>query len=139
MRISVLLLAVSAIAAAAPPLYNSSSDADWRKWTAVRGAAQVDGAVAHDRRPALRLDPAQDGDAYVRSAPMALRPGKHYELSAWVRTEGLQVRDTDRSPIATGAAISMGSMPFDVHSESLAGTRDWTRLRLRFTATRAQD
>src|SRR5208337_2195254 len=30
-------------------------------------------------------------------------------------------------------------MPFDVHSESLGGNTDWTRLRLRFVATRAHD
>jgi hypothetical protein len=56
-----------------------------------------------------------------------------------VRTDSLTVHDTDRSPIATGAALSMASMPFDVHSETLAGTRPWTRLSLKFTATRAQD
>ncbi len=33
----------------------------------------------------------------------------------------------------------MASMPFDVHSESVAGTHDWTRVELRFTATRAHD
>ena len=57
---------------------------------------------------------------------MTLTVGKSYELSAWVRTENLEVRDVDRSPIATGASIGMASMPFDVHSESLGGTRAWT-------------
>ena len=33
----------------------------------------------------------------------------------------------------------MASMPFDVHSVSLGGTRSWTRLTLRFIATRAED
>ncbi len=75
----------------------------------------------------------------MRSAPVPLTIGKRYELSAWVRTENLTVRDTGRSPIATGAALSMASMPFDVHSESLAGTRPWTRLSLKFTASRAHD
>jgi hypothetical protein len=139
MRLSALLVALAATAAAAPPLYNSNSDSDWKKWTALRGSAQVDPAVVHERRQALRLDPAPGGDAYVRSAPVALRPGKTYELSAWVRTESLTVHDTDRSPIATGATVSMASIPFDVHAESLAGTRDWTRLKLRFTATRSED
>jgi Phospholipase B len=139
MRISALFLAFAALACAGSPLFNSSSDADWKKWTAARGSAQLDPAITHEHRQALRLDPAPGGDAYVRSAPVSLRIGKHYELSAWVRTDGLVVRDTDRSPIATGAAVSMASMPFDVHSESLAGTRDWTRLKLRFTATRSED
>lgn len=139
MRLSALLLSLAALVSAAPPLFNTSSDADWKKWNALRGFAQLDPPVTHEKRQALRLDPAGSGDAYVRSAPVPLRVGKHYELSAWVRTEGLAVRDTDRSPIATGATLSMASMPFDVHSESLAGTRDWTQLKLRFTATRSQD
>jgi hypothetical protein len=87
----------------------------------------------------LRVEPNGASDAIVRSSSVTLRPGKHYELTGWVRTEALQVRDASRSPVAVGAVLAMGSMPFDVHSESLAGTRDWTRLKLRFTATRAQD
>jgi hypothetical protein len=65
--------------------------------------------------------------------------GKTYEISGWVRTEDLTVKDLDRSPIPSGAALTMASMPYDVHSVSLGGTRDWTRLSLRFVATRAQD
>lgn len=137
---SVLALTAFAIAAsAAPALFNSASDTEWKKWTAVHGAAQVDSAVTREHRQTLRLEAAGTGGAGARSEPVSLRPGKHYQLSAWARTESLSVRDTDRSPIATGAAVAMASMPFDVHSESLAGTHDWTRLKVRFTATRAQD
>ena len=75
----------------------------------------------------------------MRLAPVALGIGKEYELSGWVRTENLEVRDLDRSPIAIGAALTMASMPFDVHSASLGGTQPWTRLTLRFVASSAQD
>ena len=51
----------------------------------------------------------------------------------------LEIRERDRTPVAIGAAVAMASMPFDVHSESVGGTRDWTRVHLRFTATRADD
>jgi hypothetical protein len=101
--------------------------------------ATTDAQVKREGRAALRVEPAGNSDAIIRSAPITLRAGKHYELTAWARTEGLEVRDTSRSPIAVGASLGMGSMPFDVHSESLAGTRDWTRLKLRFTASRSQD
>jgi hypothetical protein len=88
----------------------------------------------------MRLDSGSSNtDARVQSAPIALTIGKSYELTGWIRTEKLTVRDLDRSPIATGAALSMASLPFDVQSESLAGTRDWTRIHLRFTATREHD
>jgi hypothetical protein len=48
--------------------------------------------------------------------------------------EGIEVRNIGRSPVAVGAALSMSSMPFDVHSESLGGTRPWTPVHLRFQA-----
>src|ERR1035437_7361936 len=125
------------IAVAAPAaVYQASVD----QLTVVHGAAAADSAIHHSAPKSLRVEPGgQYPDALVRSAPVSLTIGKRYELSAWMRTDNLTVRDTDRSPIATGAALSMASMPFDVHSESLAGTRPWTRLSLRFTAPRAQD
>jgi len=56
-----------------------------------------------------------------------------------VRTEALEVRDLDRSPIASGATLTMASMPFDVHSASVGGTEPWTHLTLRFVASRTSD
>ena len=99
----------------------------------------VDASVSHQGGKSLRIQPGASPDASVRSAPVALRIGKSYELTGWVRTEDLQVRDLDRSPIAIGAVLTMASMPFDVHSEALGGTREWTRLSLRFVASRAED
>ncbi len=105
----------------------------------MRGSGVSDPAVTHDGQSAMRLEPEGKRDARVQSAPIALTIGKSYQLSGWIRTDRLTVRDLDRSPIATGAALGMASLPFDVESESVAGTRDWTRVELRFTATRAQD
>jgi Phospholipase B len=121
---------------AATTVYQASVD----QLTVVHGAAVPDSDVHHNSPKSLRVEPGKHyPDALVRSAPVSLTIGKRYELSGWVRTDNLTVSDTDRSPIATGAALSMASMPFDVHSETLAGTRPWTRLSLKFTATRAQD
>ena len=49
------------------------------------------------------------------------------------------MRDLGRSPVATGASLSMASMPYDVHSESLAARAIGRGSRSKFTATRAQD
>jgi hypothetical protein len=38
-----------------------------------------------------------------------------------VRAENLTVKDLDRAPIASGAALTIESMPFDVHSASVGG------------------
>lgn len=136
MRVLFVLLSISALAA---PPYQASFDASAKQWTAARGTATTDSQVQHDKHVSLRVEPSGESDAMVKSTPVTLSVGKTYELSAWVRTEGLEVRDLDRSPIATGASIGMASMPFDVHSESLGGTHDWTKLNMRFTATRSRD
>src|ERR1041385_8174624 len=131
-----LFVCLLSAAAASAAVYQAGVD----QLTVVRGAAAPDSAIHRNAPKSLRVEPGkQYTDAIVRSAPVNLTIGKRYELSGWVRTENLAVRDTDRSPIATGAALSMASMPFDVHSASLAGTRPWMRVSLKFTATRAQD
>jgi Phospholipase B len=125
---------------AATPLFNSSLEKPDQSWTAIRGSAKTDSSVLHDGKRSLRVEQAVGApDAAAVSAPVALAIGKRYELSGWVRTEDLSVSDSARTPIGVGAALSMASMPFDVHSVSLGGTQPWTRLTLRFTATRAQD
>ncbi len=122
---------------AATPLFQDQSD---KAWTAVHGSAVFDSSVRRDNNRSLRLEAnSSSPDASARSNAVNLVIGKTYQLSGWVRTENLTVKDLDRSPIASGAALSMESMPFDVHSASLAGTREWTRLSLRFVATRAED
>jgi len=136
-KLALTLLSVSALLAA--PVYQASFDASSKHWEAQRGLATPDSQFQREGHASLRVEPNGVSDAYVQSTPVSLTVGKSYELSGWMRTDKLDVRDTDRSPIATGASIGMASMPFDVHTESLGGTRAWTRVSLRFTATRADD
>ncbi|HLK62854.1 MAG TPA: C45 family autoproteolytic acyltransferase/hydrolase [Bryobacteraceae bacterium] len=137
----VLCCLLSTVAAyAAAPLFQASFEKPGQGWTAVRGTASPDATVLHNNNKSLRLEGVKtQPDVAVRFAPIALTIGKRYELSGWVRTEDLEVKDLDRSPIAIGAALTMASMPFDVHSASVGGTQPWTRLSLKFVATRAQD
>jgi hypothetical protein len=132
-------MAIVAPLSAATPFQASFENSN-NGWTVLRGSAATDSSVTYQNHKSMRLEAGTTGpDASVRSAPIALTIGKRYELSGWVRTDKLAVRDLDRSPIAIGAALTMASMPFDMHSESVGGTRDWTRVHLRFTATSAQD
>src|SRR5580658_3269110 len=135
-----LLIALSFVASlrAGTSLFTGSFEGPKPAWTVLHGTGTTDPAVTHEGQMSMRLE-SHGGDARVQSAPIELTIGTSYDLTGWIRTEKLTVRDLDRSPIATGAALSMASIPFDVQSESLAGTRDWTRVHLRFTATRAHD
>jgi len=136
MRLVLCLFAVITLQAATP-LFDSHSDS---AWTPVRGFANTDASVRHNNNKSLRLEASpSSSDANAESASIHLTIGKTYELTGWVRTEGLEVKDSDLSPIASGAVITMASMPYDVHSASLGGTRDWSRISLRFVASRAED
>jgi len=132
-------LAAGALLQAGTPFFRPTTERGASGWSAERGMLTVDASVSHESSKSLRVEPSDSRDASIRSAPVSLRIGKSYELTGWVRTEDLRVRDLDRSPIAIGAALTMASMPFDVHSASLGGTREWTRLALRFVASRAED
>jgi len=133
-------LLLPSLAQATTPLFQSSFHKPDQDWTAVRGSATPDSSVLHGNNPSLRVERNRGSeDACIRLAPVALTLGKRYELSGWVRTEGLEVRDLDRSPIASGATLTMASMPFDVHSASVGGTQPWTHLTLRFVASRTRD
>ncbi len=135
-RLVLCFCAALSLHAASPLFQNQASDA----WTPLHGSVVSDDSVRHNNSKSLRVEatPASP-DAAARSSAIHLTIGKTYEISGWVRTEGLAVKDLGRSPIASGAALSMESMPFDVHSPSLGGTHDWTRLSLRFVATRSED
>ena len=109
-------------------------------WTPVRGSVTTDDSVLHDNRASLRTEPSPGSvSAIARSSAIRLKVGQTYKISGWVRTENLSATDLDRSPIASGAALTMESMPFDVHSPSVGGTHDWTRLSLQFVATQPED
>lgn len=135
-RLAFCLCAALSLNAAA--LFNQSYSSD--SWTAVHGSVGTDDSVRHNNKNSVRIEATTSSpSASAQSQAVHLTIGKTYEISGWVRTENLSVKDLDRSPIASGAALTMESMPFDAHSVSVAGTRDWTRLSLRFVATRPDD
>ena len=133
-------LLIATVTYASTSLFQASFEKDSKNWTVVRGTAAADTRIMRGKNSSLRVErDAAAPDACVALSQVTLVMGKRYELSGWVRTDSLDVRDLDRSPIASGAVLTMASIPFDVHSESLAGTQPWTRLTLRFVASRTQD
>jgi hypothetical protein len=133
-------LLIASVAQASTSLFQASFEKRHGDWTVIRGTATPDSRILHGKNTSLRIErDAVSQDACIRLKSVTLTLGKRYELSGWVRTEALQVRDVDRSPIASGAALTMASMPFDVHSEAVGDTQPWTHLTLRFIASRARD
>ncbi|MDP1833152.1 MAG: C45 family autoproteolytic acyltransferase/hydrolase [Geothrix sp.] len=104
-----LLLAMAVFAAAA--------DLPLSGWTLRPGST----AKVAD----LRLVATTDGsEATLASAPVTLKVGELYRLSATIRTEGVKADALARYPTALGACLSMESFPFTNASPSVAGTSD---------------
>ncbi len=109
-------------------------------WKPVRATASADTRLTRDGKASLRIEPgAAPSDALVRGRGVQLTPGKRYRLEGWLRTEDLRISDGDRTTVPTAVSLSMASMPWDVHTESVAGTRAWRKVSLDFTATRTTD
>ena len=134
-----VLLSLSLSSAGLAHNYSFLAGSSQVSWDALRGKAIRDEAVLHNSQASLRVESSNGSDAYVLSKAVDLTIGKHYLLSGWIKTNGLRVADNGRTPIAVGAALTMASMPWDMHSASVGATHDWTHVQLEFTATRASD
>jgi hypothetical protein len=100
-------------------------------------AARVEGG--HAGAAALELAAGRPASLAAHSAPVALKVGRFYRLSAWVQTEDAAADPTSRYPTAVAATVAMQSFPFTNHSPAVAGTRGWTRVETTFVATTASD
>ena len=111
-------------------VFASAADLSLGGWTLKPGSsAKAEG---------LRLDAAGGAEGTLASAPVALKVGELYRLSATVRTEGVKVDALARYPTALGACLSMQSFPFTNASQSAAGTAE-RRLAVLFLATSPTD
>ena len=103
----------------------------------VSGFALKSGSTAQAQ--GLRLVAAPGGsEATLASAPVALKVGELYRLSATLRTEGVKADALARYPTALGACLSMESFPFTNASQSVAGTSE-RRVSVLFLATSPSD
>jgi len=118
-----LLLAMTVLAAA--------TEIPLSGWALKAGST----ATASD----LRLVAAAGGsEAALESAPLTLKVGELYRLSATLRTEGVKADALTRYPTALGACLSMASFPFTNASQSVAGTSEQNISTL-FLATSPSD
>lgn len=75
----------------------------------------------------------------VVSGPLALKVGRLYRLSGWLRTQSAQTDPIDRYPTPVAACLTMESFPFTNHSPSLGATTAWRKIETLFIATQSGD
>lgn len=85
--------------------------------------------ISHDR-------PRQ---STVVSGPLALKIGRLYRLSGWLRTQSAETDPIDRYPTPVAACLTMESFPFTNHSPSLGETAPWQKIETLFIATQSND
>ncbi|MDR3685123.1 MAG: C45 family autoproteolytic acyltransferase/hydrolase [Geothrix sp.] len=112
-------------------VFASAADLPVSGWTLQPGSTA--------KAAALRLEAAAEGsEATLVSAPVALKVGELYRLSATIKTEGVKADPLARYPTALGACLSMASFPFTNASQSVAGTSE-RRVSVLFLATSPTD
>ena len=133
-----LFLCLIAVAAhAATTVYQASVD----QLTVVHGAAAPDAdGPPHRAQVPPRRTRRPVPRRLIRSAPVSLTIGKRYELTGWVRTENLTVRDTSTALRSPPAPRSPWRRCRSTSTPSRSAARTpWTRLSLKFIATAPQD
>ncbi|MCE1228891.1 MAG: C45 family autoproteolytic acyltransferase/hydrolase [Firmicutes bacterium] len=108
------------------------AESPWTRVSAASSATVAEGDLHLDHR----AGPASSH--LLRPAPMALKVGQLYRLSATIRTQGVRVDSEARYPTALGACVSMASFPFTNASPTVAGD-DERHVSVTFFATTAQD
>jgi hypothetical protein len=121
---SCLLLVAAVLAFAADPAPSG--------WTLKPGSA---GRLVQPLT--MEADPA-GSEATVVSAPIHLKIGELYRLSARIRTEAVKADPLARYPTALGACLSMESFPFTNASPPAAGTGE-RGVAVLFLATVSKD
>jgi hypothetical protein len=103
----------------------------------VSGFVQKPGSAGQAQ--GLRLAaPATGVEATLVSAPVMLKVGELYRLSATIRTEGVKADALARYPTVLGACLSMESFPFTNASQSVAGDSE-RKVSILFLATAPTD
>ena len=107
---------------------------DWTIRNATQFETGIDGNVAHDGKKSLHIrflgsDNVSYGNVVQK---ILLQPGS-YELTAWVRADGITTNEGPR------LAVSDAEVPsrLAIHTEPFVGTSGWTLVRLGFTAPAA--
>ncbi len=85
--------------------------------------------ISHDR----------PGQSAVVSGPLALKVGRLYRLSGWLRAQSAETDPIDRYPTPVAACLTMESFPFTNHSPSLGSTVTWQKIETLFIASQSSD
>lgn len=117
------------------------TDGSWAPPAQIPPGATVgrDAAARHAGATSLRLANTLPASVSVLSGPVALKVGRVYRLSAWVKTEKAAADPLARYPTAVAACVAMDSFPYTNCSPSAGGTRDWTRVTTLFVALKSKD
>lgn len=75
----------------------------------------------------------------IVSESVNLNIGELYKLSGWVKSEEVETNPIDQYPTSVGACLTMESFPFTNHSPTIGATKDWTKIEVRFIATKRTD
>jgi len=105
---------------------DGTTPAGWRaaRFSGPAAEAAIDG-VAHTGQHSARITAREAAD-FAWTTVVAVRPYSKYRLSAWIKTENVQVGT------GSGALLNIHNMQPPQKTNAVTGTSDWTPVELTF-------
>ncbi|MCE1189384.1 MAG: C45 family autoproteolytic acyltransferase/hydrolase [Ignavibacteria bacterium] len=124
------------------PIENSGFENTMAGWQITRGP-ETDFSVDKTKRSegisALCIHHATYKQSRIISAPVSLKIGHLYKVSAKISTENAFTEPAKQYPTPVAACISMASFPFTNHSPAVGATQNWQTVEMYFFATSKVD
>lgn len=99
----------------------------------------TDTVDTHSGNHSLLISHNRPQQSAVISGPLALKIGRLYRLSGWLKTQSAETDPGDRYPTPVAACLTMESFPFTNHSPSLGAAAPWQKIETLFIATQSGD
>ncbi|MBI9071498.1 MAG: carbohydrate binding domain-containing protein [Melioribacteraceae bacterium] len=109
-------------------------------WSIIAGDnITIDANVMFDGKNSLLVVNSDWSESSIISGEVELKVGHIYKLSAMVKSENAYTKDIKQYPTSVAGCITMESIPFTNHSQTVGSTKDWHKIETYFVATKSKD
>jgi len=109
-------------------------------WSIISGDnISVDSNVKSEGNNSLIVENNDWSESSVASEEVKLKVGHIYKLSAMVKSENAYTKEIKQYPTSVAGCITMESIPFTNHSQTIGSSQDWQKIETYFVATKAKD
>ena len=109
-------------------------------WTTTNSnTTKLDLSVKFKGKSSVKITHENLDETTISSEPVSLVIGHLYKVSAYIKTENVYSDPLAKYPTSVGGCITMESLPFTNHSQTVGATHDWQLIENYFIASNDED